>query len=256
MRNENPRYPNPTITEAVCDIHFRLPSSRVWKPSLPGELFKLIQNEYPEIEPVLEMGLQFEVGPSGTGTKILPQSQKVRFRHKTRPLVLQLAETAFSVSVLPPYPGWEIMQADVLSAWRQVEEILKPEIIQRIGLRYINRLEKETRHDLPTNWLVATEYIPSGVLLSKPGFLLRLQTYLDTTNMLIVTLGDIKPEVASEYGAIIFDIDRIVEQAMIPDQDVLGQVMDRLHTDVWNVFSSAKGEKLNTLLNKKGRSQL
>jgi hypothetical protein len=59
MNSRHPTYPNPTITEAVCDIHFRLPQEKEWKPSLPGELFKHIQNEYPEMEPVLEMGLQF-----------------------------------------------------------------------------------------------------------------------------------------------------------------------------------------------------
>jgi len=89
MTSGYPAYPNPTITEAVCDIHFRLSQEKEWRPSFPGELFKHIQNEYPEMEPVLEMGLQFEFGPLGTGTKFVPQRQKVRFRHGTRPLILQ-----------------------------------------------------------------------------------------------------------------------------------------------------------------------
>ena len=87
MSHEHPTYPNPTITEAVCDIHFRLLQGKEWKPSLPGELFKYIQNEYPEMEPVVEIGLQLERGPLGTGTKFAPQRQKVRFKHRTRPLV-------------------------------------------------------------------------------------------------------------------------------------------------------------------------
>ena len=116
MNSEYPTYPNPTITEAVCDIHFRLPQENEWKPSFPGELFKHIQNEYPEMEPVLEMGLQFEFGPLGTGTKFVPQRQKVRFKHGTRPLILQLAEDSLSISTLSPYQGWETMRHDVLAA--------------------------------------------------------------------------------------------------------------------------------------------
>src|SRR5579863_348492 len=50
MNSGYPAYPNPTITEAVCDIHFRLPQEKEWRPSFPGELFKHIQNEYPEME--------------------------------------------------------------------------------------------------------------------------------------------------------------------------------------------------------------
>jgi uncharacterized protein (TIGR04255 family) len=250
MSNEHPTYPNPTITEAVCDIHFRLPEAKEWKPSFPGELFKHIQNEYPEMEPVIEMSLQFEVGPFGTSTKIFPQPQKVRFKHATRPLVLQFAENTFSISTLSPYQGWKIMRGDVLAAWQRLEEILKPEVIDRIGLRYINRIEKETGQNRPGDWLVVTDYIPKGILNSEPGFLLRMQTHLDTDNILIITLGDTKTELEGGYGAVIFDIDRIVQREVLPGQD-FEQEVNRLHSDVWNIFSSAKGEKLDRLLNRR-----
>ncbi len=247
MSNGYPTYPNTTITEAVCDIRFRLPKTQEWRPSLPGELFKYIQNEYPEMEPVLEMGFQFEFGSSGTGTKLLPQPQKVRFKHKSRSLILQLAENSFSVNTLPPYQGWETMRNDVLSAWQQVEDVLKPEVITRIGLRYINRFDKETDQDHLGDWLVANDYIPNGILSSEPGFLLRIQVHLNFENVLIITLGDTKSEFGGQ-GAIIFDIDRIVEKEISLEQGAFKRQLDQLHTDVWNVFSSAKGEKLDNLL--------
>jgi uncharacterized protein (TIGR04255 family) len=253
MSSGHPTYPHPTIAEAVCDIHFRLPKPREWKLSFPGELFKHIQNEYPEMEPVLEMGVQFEPGPYGTGTKILPQSQKVRFKHRTRSLILQLSQNAFSISTLPPYQGWEVMRTDVLAAWQQVEEVLKPAAIHRLGLRYINQFEKETDQDGPGDWLVASDYIPNGILCSGPGFLLRLQVRLSVDNVLIITLGDTKPEPESKNGTIIFDIDRILEKEMSSEQGVFAQELDRLHTDVCRIFSAAKGEKLVKLLD--GRSQ-
>lgn len=251
MNNGHHTYPNPTITEALCDIHFRLPQGKEWKPSFPGELFKHIQNEYPEMEPILEMGLQFEFGSLGAGTKFVPQRQKVRFKHGTRPLILQLAEDSLSVSTLSPYQGWEIMRHDVLAAWQRVEDVLQPELINRIGLRYINRINKETEQDHLSRWFIANDYIPAGFLRSGPGFLLREEIHLDAENRLIITLGDLQAGVDEQYGAIIFDIDRIVEREAPTGQEVLIQEMDRLHTDVWNVFSSAKGEKLEALLNRR-----
>src|SRR5712691_2578441 len=191
MTSGYPAYPNPTITEAVCDIHFRLPLEKVWRPSFPGELFKQIQNEYPEMEPVLEMGLQFEFGPLGTGTKFVPQRQKVRFKHST-----------------------------------------------------------ETEQDRPGTWLVANDYISEGLLRSEPRFLLREEIHLDAENILIITLGDPKSDLDAGHRAIIFDIDRIVEREVPTGQEVLKQEMDHLHADVWEVFSSAKGEKLEALLKK------
>src|SRR5947209_6567506 len=158
MSSRHPTYPHPTIAEAVCDIHFRLPETKAWKPSFAGELFKHIQDEYPEMEPVVEMGLQMESGPAGTGTKILPQSQKVRFKHRTRSLVLQLSDHSFSISTLPPYQGWEIMRTEALAAWRHAEEVLQPVVIRRLGVRYINQFEKETDQDHPGDWFVANDY--------------------------------------------------------------------------------------------------
>lgn len=190
MNSGYPTYPNPTITEAVCDIHFRLSSEKEWKPSFPGELFKQIQYEYPEMEPVLEMGLQFEFGPLGTGTKFVPQRQKVRFKHRSRPLILQLAEDSFSVSTLQPYQGWRTMRQDVLAAWQHVEQVLQPEIINRLGLRYINRISKRTAQDRLDTWFIANDYIPASLLRSAPGFLLREEIHLDAENILILTLGD------------------------------------------------------------------
>jgi len=251
MKRGHPTYPNPTITEAVCDIHFRLPQEKEWKPSFPGELFKHIQNEYPEMEPVLEMSLQFEIGPLGTGTKFVPQRQKVRFKHGTRPLMLQLAENSLSISTLSPYQGWEVMRRDVLAAWQRVEEVLQPEIIDRIGLRYINQIEKETEQDRPSTWLVANDYIPDGILRSESGFLLREEIHLDIENILIITLGDPKSDVDAGHGTIILDIDRIVEREALTGQKVLEQEMDRLHANVWEVFSSTKGEKLEALLSRR-----
>ncbi|MBE3559315.1 MAG: TIGR04255 family protein [Ktedonobacteraceae bacterium] len=247
MINNHPTYPNPTITEAVCDIHFRLPQDREWKPSFPGEIFKHIQNEYPEMEPVLEMGLQFEFGPLGTGTKFLPQRQKVRFKHATRPLILQLAENSLSISTLAPYQGWEVMRRDVLAAWQWVDEVLQPEAIHRIGLRYINRIEKETEQDRLDEWFVANDYIPIGILRSKPGFLLREEIHIDTENILIITLGDPKIDDDRGHKIIIFDIDRIVEREMLKKQQSPEEEMDRLHADIWAVFSLAKSEKLEAL---------
>ena len=249
MSSRHPAYPHPTIAEAVCDIHFRLPETKVWKPSFAGELFKHIQDEYPEMEPVVEVDLQFESGPAGTGAKILPQSQKVRFKHRTRSLVLQLSDHSFSISTLPPYQGWEVMRTDALAAWRHAEEVLQPVVIRRLGVRYINQFEKETVQDRPGDWFVANDYIPHVLLCSEPGFLARVHVHLSVDNVLIITSGDTNPEPERKKGTIIFDIDRILDKELSSEQGEFIQALDRLHDDVWSIFSLAKGEKLDRLLN-------
>ena len=244
-------YPHPTIVEAICDIRFRLAPRKKWKPSLPGELFKHIQDEYPEMEAVADMGLQLEVGPLGPSAQVVAQRPKVCFKHSSRSLLLQLAENSLTVNTLLPYPGWQVMRSDVLVIWQRVEEVLQPEVITRLGLRYINRIVKETEEDRPGTWLTENAYIPKGILETDPGFLLRVETHLDDENRLILTLGDTKSEEDGPYGAIIFDIDRMVKREIVPAQDALEQELNRLHAAVWEVFASAQGEKLAVLINRR-----
>jgi len=247
-KTTHPSYPSPTIVEALCEVHFRLPPEKPWKPSLPGEFFKCIQDEYPEMEPLQEMGLQFEIGPLGLGQKILPPRPRMRFKHASRPLLVQLAENVLTVNVLAPYTGWDTMSRDVLDVWRQARDVLEPSAIIRIGLRYINRIERQSADDHPGNWLKASDYIAPVVLRSTPEFLSRVEAHLDAKNRIIVTLGNQPPAAASGYGAIIFDIDRIVERELPPGEDALSPEMNRLHEHVWQVFASAKGDKLERLL--------
>lgn len=251
MKDMQASYPHTTITEAICDFHFHFLEGKEWKSSIPGELFKHIQDDYPEMETVLEVGLQLESRPTGTGTTFLPQLQKVRFKHRNRPLVLQFAENSLSVSTLFPYQGWKTMRGDVLSTWRRVEEILHPAQIDRVGLRYINAFKKEDMNERLSDWLVATDYIPEGIIRSEPGFFLRTQSRLDAENVLMITLGDVKSTSSNdEYGSIIFDIDRIAEKVITPETGKLEEVLEQLHEDVREVFFSAKGEKLENLLHR------
>jgi uncharacterized protein (TIGR04255 family) len=250
MRSEYPTYPNPTITEVVCDIHFRSPQNKRWEPSFPGEFFKHVQDEYPGMVPMLDTGIQLIIGPLGSSTKVGPQRQIVHFKHATRPLTLQLGENTLSMSILSPYQGWEKTYQDILDACDKVKAIVRPEVMNLIRLRYINQIAKETERDRAGTWLVANDYIPHSILCSEPGFLLRVEACLDTENRLVITLGDRKSEINRD-GAIIFDVECICEKEMAMEPEILEQELDRLHTDIWEVFSSAKGEKLEILLNRR-----
>jgi hypothetical protein len=66
-------------------------------------------------------------------------------------------------------------------------------------------------------------------------------TEYDTTT---VTLGYQPSDDSNGYGAIIFDIDRITQRGLSVKEDDLEREVNRLHEDVWLVFTSAKSEKL------------
>ena len=249
--DRHPSYPHPTIAEALCEIHFRLPADKPWRPALIGEFFKAIQEQFPEMEPVQELGLQVEVGSGGVSQRVLPPRSRVRFKHRDRPLILQLVEGTLTVNLLPRYPGWEQMRQDVIEAWKRAIETLHARAIWRIGLRYINRIPRQSEPERPGDWLRPTDFIPAGVLGSAQGFLARNEVQLDKENRIIVTLGDQPPDGEAPWGAIVLDIDRILERDLSTDEALLLREIDALHDDVWRLFSNAQTERLTAFLNQR-----
>lgn len=239
----HPSYPNPIIAEALCELHFALADGAEWKPSLAGDLFKQVQDEFPEMEPGAEIGVHFELSQQGIRQSWLPPRQRMRFKHKDRPLFLQLGPNVFTVNVLSQYPGWDNMCKYVLDAWRQACTALKPANITRVGLRYINRVETE-EGQTPGEWFKASDYVPKAVLKSRGRFLSRVESQIDLQNRIIVTFAQVKQEGDEGELAIVLDIDRIVEKELAADGSALQPELDRLHEDVWQVFESVQTDRL------------
>src|SRR4029077_7079307 len=157
------------------------------------------------------------------------------------------------VNLLPKYPGWVQMRQDVAEAWRRAMETLHAVAIWRIGLRYINRIARQSERERPGDWFRPTDFIPAAVLGSTYGFLARNEAQPDKENRIIVTLGDHPPDGEAPWGAIVLDIDRIVERDLPTDEALLLGVIDGLHDDVWRLFSNAQTDKLSTFLNQRQR---
>lgn len=75
-----------------------------------------------------------------------------------------------------------------------------------------------------------------------------MQARIDAHHRIVVTVADESPGELAQFGAIIFDIDRIIEQVLPASRASLGKVMDRLHEDVWSVFDQARTERLTKWL--------
>ena len=242
----HPSYPNPIIQEAICEIAFRLQDNVLWDPRWSGDFFVAVKEEFPNLQSIPTQPLfSFQIGPSA----LPPQPINVfRFGHASRPVLLQLSDNRIVVNVLPKYSGWEQVSNDIQYAWERIINVINPVAITRIGLRYINRIERSAPGETLGKWLVATDYVPQGVLDSLSGALLsQVQAKLDDNNRIAVVVGELDTP-PNANGAFIFDIDRTLEREIAPDAATLLAETSRLHDDVWKSFSSARGERLEKLL--------
>lgn len=243
--NDNPTYPNPTLLEAICEIVFVLPEGTSWNPLWFGEFFKLVQEDFSSFQPVSVNGLQIGFG---NAPPLNIPSQVVRYLNPQRPAQIQLSDKSIVITSLPVYSGWSVLRDDIEYALTKFKLLVNPIKVTRIGLRYINRIERSAPDETLGAWLKSTDYIPTGILKSLPGFVSLVQTRLDDSNRLNVTVGEIM-DATSSQPPFILDTDRMLEREMPLDVTLILQETNRLHDDVWEVFKSAKTEKLERLLN-------
>lgn len=195
-----------------------------------------------------EMGISIDIGPSGITPHLHQPRERFIFRHEHEPILVQLSEQILTVNVLAPYPGWNRMKPTVLKVWQRASRAIQAESINRVGLRYINRLLKQSEGEKAGEWLRPNDYISPAILGSFPGFFSRVQARIDAHHRIVVTVADESPGESAQFGAIIFDIDRIIEQVLPASRASLGKVMDRLYEDVWSVFDRARTERLTKWL--------
>jgi uncharacterized protein (TIGR04255 family) len=82
--------------------------------------------------PGLQMQMVFGIGVPG----------RVRLSSPDQKSLLLISPNAISVSVLDPYPGWELFSQSIKEALDAFSSIATgPISVERIGLRYINRVD-------------------------------------------------------------------------------------------------------------------
>ena len=241
--HSHPSYPFPTIREVVCEIRFQLDAS--WDASLYRKYFKKIEKQFPTFEPV-NVPVVIEISQSIGGGSSLSVPQVMRYTHSSRNLLIQLSENRIAVSMLPVYPGWRQMKSDIEYAWNKLCEVIQPSEITRVGLRYINAIERSTEDETLERWIKPGDYITLAALKSKKGFLAQATTRISESDRAQVTVTDQVP--SDNYGTFIFDIDRITEQPISANIEPLLENANRLHDDVWNIFQSARNADLELLL--------
>jgi len=133
-------FPNAPIQEAILDIFVRLPSSTTL------EDLKTFGNpialKYPETHERVSFsgGLQVKLGgesASSTSVKLMGYL----FKSPTENKAVQARLDGFTFNKLRPYTKWTEFAKEARELWAMYREVAKPILIDRIGLRYLNRLE-------------------------------------------------------------------------------------------------------------------
>jgi uncharacterized protein (TIGR04255 family) len=244
MSPQHPTYPNPVIEEALCEIHFNCKDGAVWDNTIPSQFYNKISTEFPLFEPITEQGIIIPLGLEGVRVVSgMPTTrQRLRYKHKTGQYLLQLSESVFTVNVFKIYPGWAKVKDIITKNWKEFTEVAPAMQVNRIGLRYINSVPRETPSQKANDWFAESQFVAPQVLSSEPGFLSRVETRFSSSERVIVTFGE------SESSDFIFDIDCISQREEPVELRDVDSILEKLHDIEWEIFSEVITPKLESYM--------
>lgn len=229
-------YASPPLIEALCEFRFR--TEKPWDWTVPGLLYNRIKDEFPTREEEQAGGIEVEL----SGGKVIRQSApsgKLRFKRTDGTALVQLAPHMFVTNVFPPYPGWADFKPWVLRLLTTYVEVATPDLLDRIQLRYINRVLIPERQAFEMKEYFKTypevpETLPQllrftmqiqGVTHALPG---RLQLSFGTP-----------PKDTEEGHPFIFDLSFIGAGENCPQLDGLNAWLDAAHESIEALFDSS-----------------
>ncbi len=242
-------YPNPTIAEALCEIHFDGNVSQNFdNDSFLKFLKEELISDYPS---VTEQKIkQYHASITDMGISINEEKDnrtRLIFKHKERNHLLQLHSNILTINEVGKYFGWDVFLQDIYRGWNAINQKLSPMSVKRIGLRYINLIPRKDINEPLSAWLKPCKYYPHAILDNNTGFLSRNEFELENNCRLIVTISE--PNVKDKKGGIVFDIDVISTISNCnADLKVIYEHLENLHNIAWIVFSSSLSPKYEALL--------
>ena len=140
------QYRNPPLETAACE--FRFPPTKPWDLAIPGLMFSELLRDYPVRLPARRgRGLTIQLGPEGIVSQQVedqpapmapPELRLWRSDDNTGEIVI--APHRLAVHHRAPYPSWVKVLPVIQQAFNEYISAAEPDAIQRIGLRYINRI--------------------------------------------------------------------------------------------------------------------
>lgn len=221
---------NAPIVEAVIEIRAR--AEGPWEESaVVQELKGKLTSDYPKVLSQTNLRGEFTIhldqAAAGSSATDL-QWRGCRFQSADDRHIAQFNRDGFVFSRLPPYESWDRFYSEAMRLWRLHKEVARPTEAQRIGLRFINRIE------LPLGQLRFEDYIqpaprpPKGMSLPFLTFFQR-DTLLANTYALNVTRATQRGRAGESSGiAVILDIDVVHPSVTDLQEAVLEKVISEM----------------------------
>ena len=239
------KYANPPVEEAICE--FRLTPETRWDLTVSGLLYERLKQTFPQKEQLTIQERELTQGAHGLQEQIRT-SERLRFFSEDRTRLAQVGLRMVAVNALKPYPGWAGFKPKIEIAWRSLQEIVPVEGFERIGLRYINRVELDGPNVQLNEYLDFYPFLGPRLPQRFVSFLAGVEfSYADDRDRCRLQLAPV-PILGKEGKAVfMLDLDYfLIRPRGVAVEDALAWV-EEAHSRVEDVFEGCITDKLREM---------
>jgi uncharacterized protein (TIGR04255 family) len=237
-----PRYEADSIVEALCEFAFA--SGTQWDPTVFGAFRSAVGDA---VLPIREAGevvdVLVETSEEGSRQHTRRQ-QRMRFFSEDRSRLAQVGENLLIANVLRPYPHWGPFRAFILQTLDAYESAAKPDAIDKLTLRYIDKLPLSS-DDAPLGEWIRSEspYLPAFLADATDSGFSRVEKPVDGgTEALTLVLEQ-------HMGQRVLTLDtELVVAPQTLDRAALGAKLDALHGRVVEIFEACISDRTRATL--------
>jgi uncharacterized protein (TIGR04255 family) len=238
------RYKNAPIVEAVCE--FRFDSTGNWDQTIPGLIFSHLDKQFPKRRTVSVVESTIQGTPEGVQSQ-LRREERVQFLRDDERAFVQVGQHLLAINHLQPYPTWHEYRPLIEAALNVYREVASPTGIQRIGLRYINRIKfPHPRVDIENYfnfYPFIGEKLPTDYTSFVCGVQFPFENLRDVLRLQVASVQD-NPDISAEVA---LDLDYFLAKPREVAIDSVFTWLDKAHSRVDDVFEGCLTDALREL---------
>ncbi|NJL32579.1 MAG: TIGR04255 family protein [Chloroflexaceae bacterium] len=234
------KYAHSPIIEVVCEVHFGADSE--WDMTVPGLVYERVKDTLPKRQQVRAFVLKLppDSRPEFTAT------DRIQFCAENGQSFIQVSPRVLAVNHLKPYPLWETYSSLIQKGFNAYCDVTRPTTIERIGLRYINKIEFEEKTVELEDFFNFYPFLGTGLPQDYAHFNVEiLALFANGRDILKTKLTSISSEPSTEdKSSILLDLDYFLgKPGTIPPDGVLAWV-NEAHQQVEEAFEACIKDSL------------
>lgn len=225
MSEQWPYLSNAPIIEAVIEFQFSV-SDNVTIEMLQ-EIADSLRLDFPKQEEKRSSVIKTVIKSSGPETEVHDGGLVgVSAKSSDDKNIVQLFRDRFSFSQLPPYQNWELLEKQAIKIWNMFLNKTKIESVNRVGVRFINKVELNLPMDDFNDYIVGAPVIPKGLPQFLGAFDVRLiipNKDIEADGIVTMSMNGLDKE--KNVVPVILDVDVGKTGRMQSDEESLHQTL-------------------------------